>query len=343
LSISKIVYMAIAIAVLYMLFTVGFPFLMALLIALLLEPVIQFFSNLFKTKRILVSLAVCSAFSVLIFGAGYLVIVKGVKEGLFLSKSIISFISDNYQDLTQYTGDLQSFLDSIFVGMDMQATDITRMGIDSLQSFLANLTDFFFNLLQGVPNIALDFLIFIIALFLISFSLPTMKGNILALFDPSSHHKIELVMSKLYQAVLGFIRAQIIISFIVFSFTLIFLLILGVKYALIIAIIIMIVDILPILGTGATIIPMSVFYLFMGDYFIGFGLLILHGSLIAIRRIIEPKILGDAIGIGALSALASMYIGFKLAGVIGLFFGPAAVILVQSLIHADILKIKIKF
>lgn len=342
MSILKILYLALTIFTLYLLFTVGFPFLMALLIALLLEPVVQILAKLLKAKRIYSSLAVCSGFTVMLIGVSYLVVVKGVSEGISLSKTVIVFIKENYQELTHFTDKAQSFFASFSNEFNLEIADLAKTGVDSLQSLLVNITDLLFGMIQGIPNLALDFLIFIIALFLISLGLPTIKNNIFGFFDPNSHHKVDLVMNKLYQAVLGFIRAQLIISFFIFLLTLAGLLILGIKYPVIIAIIITIVDILPILGTGSTIIPMSIFYLFSGDYFVGFGLLILYGSLIALRRIIEPKILGDAIGIGALWALASMYIGFKLTGVIGLFFGPAIIILVKALINADILNIKIK-
>ena len=120
------------------------------------------------------------------------------------------------------------------------------------------------------------------------------------------------------------------------------LLIIGIKFPLATAGLITAVDILPIFGTGSVMVPLAIFYIISGNYFIAFGLLILYGILFAFRRIIEPKILGDAIGIGALSALASMYICFKLVGVVGLFLGPAIIILINALISADILKIKIK-
>lgn len=343
MSIQNIIYLSLAIFTLYALFTVGFPFLMAFLIALMLEPVIQMFAKILKGKRIFSSLLVCSSFTVILFGVGYLVVVKGVTEGISLSKTIVAFIKENYQEITQSTDRTQSLITSFSKDLHLEMNDLAQTGVDSIQSFLMRISELLFEIIKRIPNLALEFLIFIIALFLISFALPTLKKKLLHIFDPDSHHKIELVMSKLYQAVLGFIRAQFIISFFIFLLTLTGLLILGIKYPIVIATIITIVDILPILGTGSIIIPISIFYLFTGSYFIGIGFLILYGSLIALRRIIEPKILGDAIGIGALAALASMYIGFKLTGVIGLFLGPATIILIQALISADILKIKIKF
>lgn len=342
MSIQNIIYLILPVLVLYFLFTVGFPFLIAFLIALLLEPVVQMLTRLLKGKRIFSSLLVCSLFTVILNGVVYLVVVKGINEGISLSKTLVDLIKENYQELTQLSGRTQSLLASISDRLHLELNDFSQTGVDSVQSLLVKISESLFIIVKEIPNQALDFLIFIIALYLISFSLPTLKRKLLSIFDPEAHHKIEIVMTKLYQAVLGFIRAQIIISFFIFLLTLAGLLILRVKYPIVLATVITIVDILPILGTGSIIIPMSVFNLFRGDLFVGFGLLILYASLVALRRIIEPKILGDAIGIGALAALASMYIGFKLTGFIGLFLGPATIILVQALIYADIIKLKIR-
>ena len=57
-------------------------------------------------------------------------------------------------------------------------------------------------------------------------------------------------------------------------------------------------------------------------YFTGVGLIFMFILITVIRRVLEPKVIGDAVGIGALPALVSMYIGFKLVGVIGFLSAP---------------------
>lgn len=343
MSAQNVVYLVLTVLALYFLFTIGFPFLIAFLIALMLEPLIQWLSKKLKDRRLLSSALVCSAFTLLIFFVIYLVVIKGFNEGLSLSKSIISFIRENNEGLLQLSGQTQSVLTFFSDYLHLEISDLIRTGIGYIQSFLSSTSEYLITFVSMIPLAALDFLIFIMALYLISFTIPTMKGKFLSAFDPCAHHKIETVSKKLYAAVLGFIRAQLIISFFIFLLSLVGLLILDVKYAIALSSLITIVDILPVLGTGSVLIPMSLFYFITGDFFKGLGLLVLYVALIGLRRTIEPKILGDAIGIGALPALAGMYIGFKIAGFIGLFLGPATIILVQALINADIIQLKIKF
>lgn len=79
-----------------------------------------------------------------------------------------------------------------------------------------------------------------------------------------------------------------------------------------------------------------------GDTYTGAGLVVLFLLITIFRRVVEPKILGDAVGIGALSALISLYVGFKLVGVIGVFLGPMVVIIYTAAREAGLLQTKIK-
>jgi predicted PurR-regulated permease PerM len=91
------------------------------------------------------------------------------------------------------------------------------------------------------------------------------------------------------------------------------------------------------------LVPWAVYQLAIGDAYIGVGLLLLFLVITVVRRIIEPKILGDAVGIGALSALISLYVGYELVGVIGVFLGPIVVIVFMAMRKAGLFDFKIKF
>lgn len=118
---------------------------------------------------------------------------------------------------------------------------------------------------------------------------------------------------------------------------------LGINYPLAIALLVTIVDILPILGVGSVLVPWSIYQLVVGDIFTGVGLILLFILITVIRRVLEPKVIGDAVGIGALPALISMYVGFKLVGVIGFFIGPLVIIIYAAMRKAGLFQIKIKF
>ena len=327
----------------YALFTIGFPFLLAFMLALLLEPFVLYLSKNLKLKRTYASLIICSLFTVIFIGVGYLLVYKVATEAIALSSAMLDFI----QEINQGIGVLGERYQALVLTMPTEYQEGVRQfsGVlfASLQGLIEPVMTLFFNLAKKIPNFFLELVITFIAMFFISMRLPQKKRFFMQFFDPHVHLRVDTVMKNLHQAVFGFLRAQIIISICIFIFILIGFLILGVKYPSATALLITVVDILPILGTGAIMIPMAVYQFITGDLFLGIALLIQYGLNILLRRIIEPKVLGDAIGLSPLSVLISMYVGIVLTGFIGVFLGPAVVILFQALRKVGIININIKF
>ena len=99
-------------------------------------------------------------------------------------------------------------------------------------------------------------------------------------------------------------------------------LILGIKRAFTLALLIALVDLLPVLGTGTVIIPWGFTVALLGDYALGVGLGILYVIITLVRNFLEPKIIGSQLGVNALFTLVAMFLGFKMLGVWGLILFP---------------------
>jgi sporulation integral membrane protein YtvI len=127
------------------------------------------------------------------------------------------------------------------------------------------------------------------------------------------------------------IKSYLLIMIITFMEVYAGLSILKIKYALPIAAIVAILDIMPVLGTGSVIIPWAIVELILKNYFLGFGLLILYISVTVIRHVIEPRIVGHQIGLHPIITITAMYAGLRLFGVIGLMMGPVVALTVKYL------------
>ena len=115
--------------------------------------------------------------------------------------------------------------------------------------------------------------------------------------------------------------------------------VLKVPGAVLIAACIAVFDILPVLGTGGIMIPWAILSLITGDFFRGFGLLILYLVITVIRNIIEPKIVGHQVGLHPVVTLASMLAGLNLFGIIGLFGFPITLSLLKNLNDRGVIHI----
>lgn len=127
------------------------------------------------------------------------------------------------------------------------------------------------------------------------------------------------------------IKSYILIMFITFLEIMTGLSLLKVSYALPIAAIIAVLDIMPVVGTGGVIIPWAIIELILKNYTLGFGLLILYLAVTVIRNIIEPRIVGHQIGLHPIITITVMYAGLRLFGFIGLLVAPIIAILVKYL------------
>ena len=119
-----------------------------------------------------------------------------------------------------------------------------------------------------------------------------------------------------------YLRACLLLGLLTFCLSFIGLAILRVPYAFILALLLAVVDLLPLLGTGVILIPWGIVCLLLGQVKLGIGLLVLYGAATLIRQVLEPKLIGEGLGLHPLVSLFSMYAGLKLFGVWGMILAP---------------------
>lgn len=320
------------------------PFIFAFLFALLLEPLNQWLMKRFKAKRpIAVNLTYFLFLGVTLLLA-YIVSTKIIREALELVKYIqknIPIIQTWFSNLFQQINELILLLptematkiEQAYTGFMNQLSNLNLLSSLSIQTF---------NLTAAIPNFFIVLLLFFISLYMISFDLNNLKKRFYSYFKDSSRVKLEVVLSDLRRATVGFLQAQVILSTITYLISFSALAFLGVRYAMALALLIIMVDILPILGTGSVLVPWGIFSLTQGKLFLGIGLITLFVTITVLRRIIEPKILGERIGLSALATLICIWVGFKLLGVLGIFLGPLVLILYKALVKAKVIRYRIK-
>lgn len=347
MSYKTLLFIVLGLAFLYGLFTVGFPFLLAIVVAIAIEPMNQLFMKWFRFNRIVAATITSTLFILFILAVMFLIGLKIISEMSVLIQRFPTYIRQ-LSDYVQYDlmDKAQVLIEQLSPEEERQLLEFIQQSTDQLASTVSKLADVVVSQagsLAGVlSNLFIFFIVFAVAVFLFSYSLPLLKKSFLSMFAEESQDKVDKVLQDLRFSIFGFMKAQLILSSLTYILSLIGLLILDVNFAMAVALLIVIVDILPILGTGSFIVPWAVYNLVIGDVYLAVGLFILFIALTVFRRVVEPKILGDSVGIGALSALISLYVGFKLVGVVGLFLGPIVVIVYTAMRKVGLLQIKIR-
>ncbi|MFJ7638956.1 sporulation integral membrane protein YtvI [Peribacillus sp. NPDC097264] len=312
----------------------------ALVTAIILDGLVNFISKMLNVHRlwgVLVSfiIYVGGFIGLIYFSLSVLIkriIVHSEKLPILIREIYLTAILPVIRQWEQYSQTLPPNL--------IQSIELTmEKGVMALEGFTKDFVQDMVQLVTLVPAFFIDFLIYLIALFLISLELPMLKRKLVSFLRESTYQKITMVYQDLSMAAVGFFRAQIVLSLFTFLMAYAGLWILDVKYTLILALLIVIVDILPILGTGSVLVPWAVIVWTQGNHHLGIGLIILFLVITVVRRTIEPKIYSANMGLTPLASLVSLYLGFKVLGVIGLFLGPAILIVYNTLKRAGVIKL----
>ena len=110
----------------------------------------------------------------------------------------------------------------------------------------------------------------------------------------------------------------------------------GQSYALLLALLLAVLDFIPIVGAGTVMVPWAVVCLFTRDLRTAVELLVIWGAIALFRRVGEPKVVGNQTGLSPILSLVSIYVGMKLAGVAGMILGPVVFLVVLNVCRAGV-------
>lgn len=146
--------------------------------------------------------------------------------------------------------------------------------------------------------------------------------------------RMTMVMDNLKYAVGGYFKAQMKIMAVVFFLLLAGFLILDVHFNFLLALLIAFLDFLPFFGTGTALLPWALYKFMVGNYKMALGLLVLYGITQLVRQLIQPKLVGDSMGMKPLLTLVFLYVGYRIGGVFGMIFAVPVGLIVINLYKA---------
>ncbi len=317
------------------------PFILAFIVAGILRKPTVFIAKKSHIPVKLVSLFIVAVFYAILIAIIMLLgaqIIVGVKETFFrlpdiFKDSIIPFIDTSFSMLEdtvskidfEYTEALESTYTQWIQSAEQGITNLSLTAVKSISVYVSE-----------IPALFAKFILMTIASFFFAGDFDKVIGFIKRLLPENIKSLLRIAKTHLSGTVFIYIRSYSLILSITFAELLVGFLILQVKAPVLIALLVAIMDILPIVGTGLVIIPWGIIELILGNIPLGIGLLLLYLTITVIRNTIEPRIVGKQIGLHPLVTLISMTVGLKLLGVIGMFGFP---VLLSLLVHLKSLEI----
>lgn len=324
----------------YVLFKIGgyfVPFILAFIFSALIEPLVK----LIETK-LHISRKIGTVFSILVV-LGAIVAILALLIARLIKEIINVYNSLNltFDNIAVFFDNLIEKANNLFLKLPVQMSDGINRAIDNLSNNLESLLKPVVDLATGTIQFAFSLpqvLIFIIVTILATYFMSSDKQRIIQFLDsqiPSDWlRNTRNVTNSIFTALIGWLKAQLILMSITFSEVLVGFLIIGIENALLLALIIALVDALPILGVGTVLLPWAVIDLLMGNTRQGLSLALLWLIIVFVRQLIEPKVVGQQIGIHPLFTLFGMYVGLQFMGIFGMFLGPITVVVVKYILEA---------
>lgn len=310
------------------------PFVIGWVIAMIANPLVRFLERRLKIVRKHSSAFIVIGVLAAIILGGYFLISKVVIEGIRFARDLpdlyyraeaeIRVVMENLSRLFQFLpqktqialGNLGNNL-SQYIG-----TLIQSIGVPTVEAAG--------NVAKNIPNILIQIIVTILSSYFFIADRDKMMEQVHMFIPKSVSRSIDLIGNHLKQVVGGYFKAQFRIMGVVAAILLVGFFILDVDYAVLLACLIAFLDFLPFFGTGTALIPWAAVKLFAKEYQTAVGLGILYLVSQLVRQVIQPKIVGDSMGLNPLLTLIFMYIGFKVNGVAGMILAvPIGLILLK--------------
>ncbi|MDD9310653.1 sporulation integral membrane protein YtvI [Cytobacillus firmus] len=330
---------------------VTYPFIIGLAIAFLINPLVNIMEVKWKIPRALAVLIALVLIFAIFAGLITLLVAEIVSGADYLAKVVPQHLDTLIDFVEQFFAGqiipLYNQLASLFNNLGTGQQDTIMTNIENVgKQFGSTLGDFiqgFFekipNILSWFPNAATVLIFSLLATFFISKDWHRLSGGIFSRMLPSRAKKSgRTVFADLQKALFGFVKAQATLVSITTVIILAGLLILRVDYAITIALVTGLVDIIPYLGTGLIFVPWIIYEAIGGEMSRALGLGILYIIVLVQRQIMEPKILSSSIGLDPLATLIALFAGFKLIGFLGLIAGPVTLVLITTLHKAGVFR-----
>jgi sporulation integral membrane protein YtvI len=309
------------------------PFLLGLILALAMDPLVRLFLKLKMSRAAASGLALLVTMGVsgVLLWLAISTLIWELARFLANLPSFSGIIKEQALRLTQKLESFSAGLPPEFVTqLDKNTVKVSEL----LSNTLSSLASETLRLITHLPNQLLIVVIMLVATYFISKDLVKIKKRIENAIPPEFHSKLRFMADDLYRASLGYIKAQIILALISTLVIMIGLAVIGAEYILSISLLAGLFSPVPVLGVGAVFIPLIIFNLVTGNTYMAVGLSILFAVVIVIKHALEPKVLGESIGLEPLAVLISLYVGYELLGVYGIIMGPFILITYNALLKA---------
>lgn len=306
-----------------------FPFVIAFCVASVMQKPAGFISG-----KIHINKGLCAA----LLSTALYIALAGIT--VFLIFKIFSFAGQGISYITDFgntfgnvlnrsKGEIDRILKGISPNFKATGETLIDEAVKSIsQKLTVFLTDTASFIVKSAPLFLFNSIVALAATCYIAKDFDALSRFVKGLLKKETTVKIKEIKGILKTEVLKMLRGYFVLALITLGELFAGLMILGVKNAFLISLVTAVIDILPVLGVGAVLLPWGILSLMSGNAFLGGGILVLYAIITVARNFLESKIVGNRMGINPLFILLAMFLGLKIIGAAGIIILPVTLIVV---------------
>ena len=318
--------MAIAAAVLLLIRLTMFflPFVLGYIIAMIANPAVSFLQKKISIKRKHSSVLIVAVVLLIIIWVIYIAISSLITFGVGFLEDLPGYLSGLSATLdglfTRYQGIIDMLPEDIALGLMEFRTNMSSIITGLLSGIVVPTVDLSASAVRSVPGLFINVLVFFISAFCFIFQWENIQLFIRKHMPKAIAGYMDYLKNDTKKILGSWLKAQIKIMGVVFLVLAISFLILRVQYAIPLALLTAFLDFLPAFGVGFIMWPWIVIEILSGNFLMALWLSVVYLATQAVRNTLQPKIMGDTMGLSPLCTLLFLFLGYKFYGIAGMIF-----------------------
>ena len=314
------------------------PFVIGWLLSVIAGPLVGFLEKRLKIMKKLGSAITIILVLGICIGAIYLIFRRMWGEIITLTRNFPSM----YRDLEAGFREIGEKCSQIFAFLPSQAQENWSNFVTNLDETMGSLIgqiseptiEVAGNMAKRIPSALIGTIVaFVSAYFFVS-DKEMLSAWTKRVVPEAITSRMTMVAENLKYALGGYFKAQFKIMVVVFAILMVGFTLLQIHFSVLLALAIAFLDLLPFFGTGTALIPWAIYKFLVGNYKVAIALIVIYGVTQLVRQLIQPKLVGDSMGLNPLYTLFLLYLGYRLGSVLGMIFAVPLGLIVLNLYKA---------
>ncbi len=273
----------------------------------------------------------------ILFALLFLLFTLALDRLIHFSEEIGKSVTDEFDRINAHFRSVVSHVEILLskaVKKDMSGFILSRLptfGKELITNATANIPGILADFIRQIPKWFISFFILMVSTYYFSSDWENFSSFCERTLPSSFLAALSRIKNRFSLGLKGYCKAYSLIFLLTFTELFLGFVIIGVNASFSKAILISLIDLLPVIGCGTVLIPWGIIQIIMGRSVYGISLIVLYIIITVVRQFVEPRLVGTSLGLHPVLSLVLVALGLYLFGFAGMILFPlTATCLIQE-------------